>query len=100
MIAFGICDQPGDWIVTTTKCAGIIVLLQLNVNQKFKKFLIFGFIIENSGGHYDYAFILDFTMTCLGLVPLFLYRHLMRSPKLKSEAEPKSVLTVQPESSR
>ncbi len=39
--------------------------------------LLVGFLIEKSGGNYEYAFILAFVMTCLGLVPLFIYRSLM-----------------------
>ena len=42
--------------------------------------LFVGFLIEKTGGHYDYAFIFAFTLTLLGLVPLFLYRHLMKAP--------------------
>ncbi len=35
-----------------------------------------GIFIEKTGGHYDYAFIAAFLLTCLGLVPLFLFRDL------------------------
>jgi len=37
----------------------------------------YGFVIEKTGGHYEYAFILAYGLTVLGLVPLFYYRHLM-----------------------
>ncbi|XHR27126.1 MAG: MFS transporter [Chthoniobacteraceae bacterium] len=36
-----------------------------------------GFLIQHSGGHYEYAFILGFILTSLGLVPLYFYKHLM-----------------------
>jgi hypothetical protein len=35
-----------------------------------------GMLIAKTGGHYDYAFIAAFLLTCLGLVPLFLFRDL------------------------
>lgn len=41
--------------------------------------LFTGWMIEHLGGRYDYAFIFAFAMTTLGLVPLFFYRHLMRT---------------------
>ncbi len=39
--------------------------------------LLTGFIIETTGSHYEYAFILAFVFTVLALVPLYTYRHLM-----------------------
>ncbi len=49
--------------------------------------LLVGFLIEKSGGNYEYAFILAFVMTCLGLVPLFIYRSLMmQEQKLATSA--------------
>lgn len=39
--------------------------------------IISGFLIQQSGGHYEYAFILAYALTVLALAPLYYYRHLM-----------------------
>ncbi len=41
-----------------------------------------GWLIQASGGNYQWAYIAACTLTVLGLIPLFLYRHLMREAPL------------------
>ena len=50
-----------------------------------------GMLIEKTGGHYDYAFVAAFLLTCLGLVPLFLFRDLTgRASKIARASEPQA----------
>ena len=59
--------------------------------------VFFGFLIEKTGGHYDYAFIAGFILTVLGLVPLFFYRHLMRGPTAKTKSLPNPLFASSPQ---
>lgn len=41
--------------------------------------LLAGLVIQQTTGHYDYAFILAWLLSTMGLIPLYLYQHLMKS---------------------
>lgn len=40
--------------------------------------LLVGLIIQQTGGHYSYAFILALILSTAGLIPLYIYRHLLK----------------------
>lgn len=52
--------------------------------------LLTGFIIEKSGGHYEYAFVLAFVLAVLALIPLYTYRHLTLSATKKAAISSRS----------
>ncbi len=55
-----------------------------------------GFLIEKTGGHYDYAFIAAFVLTCLAMVPLSLFRYLDGKAILAPEV-PAAYLAPEPQ---
>ncbi len=55
--------------------------------------LVIGWLIQATGGNYKWAYVIACTLTVLGLVPLYLYRHLMTEfPVRSGEVIPKITL--------
>ena len=56
-----------------------------------------GWLIQATGGNYQWAYIAACTLTVLGLVPLFLYRHLMKEARLlPAEVTPEPLVSKTP----